>query len=322
MRVLYISDRQDGGILQHVRCLRASLPSEVESYEIGHGGTEEFVGRNGHDIREWIQIRRVMRDFKPDIVHFHIPALMMVLYVRFFTKAKIVRSWHTPTTGGEGFRRRIVRWLFGSKCYYLPVSGSTWDGLRRWAPRIKGEVLFNPIRVDGRSCPNLPSGWKATGPVVGMVGRNAEQKDWPSFHEVERLVKESMPEVAFLNGGEKGPCDGRKTILGLDLFVMTSKHEELPTTMLECFLLGTPICGFIPEGGVSDILNFSSGAVRDAFIDDRNCDKLAELVLELLSDGERRRRMVKDGWQILVNHFSADRLVKDQLMATYRKAIS
>lgn len=321
MRVLYVSDRQDGGILQHVRCLRECLPPEVESYEIGRGGDEEFAGRNGHDIREWFQIRRVMRDFRPDIVHFHIPALMMLLYVRFFTKARIVRSWHTPTTGVEGLKYKIVRRLFGSKCYYLPVSGATWEGLRRWAPCIKGEVLFNPIRIDGRACPDLPSGWKGVNPVVGMVGRNADQKDWPSFHEVERLVKEIMPEVEFVNGGEVTQCDGRKTIASMDVFVMTSKHEELPTTMLECFLLGTPICGFLPVGGTCDVLGFSNGAVRDAFSDERDCRKLAETIIRLLNNESQRRRMVMDGWQILTQHFAAEKLVKGQLMDVYRRVL-
>ena len=99
MRVLFISDRRDGGILRHVRCLRACLPPEVETYEIGCGADEEFAGQSGHDMREWIQIRRVIKSFKPDIVHFHIPAMLMVLYVRLFTRLPIIRSWHTQTTG-------------------------------------------------------------------------------------------------------------------------------------------------------------------------------------------------------------------------------
>ena len=321
MRVLYISDRQDGGIVRHVKCLRECLPPEVETYEIGRGGDEEFTGRNGHDYREWFQIRRVIRKFKPDIVHFHIPALMMMLYVRFFSKAKIIRSWHTPTSGTESLKDRVIRWFCGKDCYYLPVSSPTMEGLRRWSSRIKGEVFFNPIQLCGAAMSDIPKGWKGTMPVVGMVGRNADQKDWPSFHEVERLVKERLPDVEFVNGGEVTPCDGRKTITSLDVFVMTSKHEELPTTMLECFLLGTPICGFLPVGGTSDVLGFSNGAVRDVFSDERDCRKLSETIIRLLNDELQRRRMVEDGWQILRDHFAAETLVKGPLMAIYRSVI-
>ena len=28
--------------------------------------------------------------------------------------------------------------------------------------------------------------------IVGMVGRNADVKDWPSFHKVEKLVKDKV----------------------------------------------------------------------------------------------------------------------------------
>jgi glycosyltransferase involved in cell wall biosynthesis len=151
-----------------------------------------------------------------------------------------------------------------------------------------------------------------------MVGRNADQKDWPAFHRVERLVREEQPEVAFVNAGEEEPCDGREAIRRMDLFVMTSKHEELPTTMLECFLLGTPICGFLPEGGTSDILDFSDGALRAVFLAERDCDKLADLVRCLLNDPGRRQALVEDGWRILTNHFSAEKLVSGQLMNVYR----
>ena len=335
MRVLFISDRRDGGILRHVRCLRACLPPEVETYEIGCGADEEFAGQSGHDIREWFQIRRIIRDFKPDIIHFHIPALMMMFYVRCFSKAKIVRSWHTSTTRAEGLKNRIARWLCGRKCYYLPVSSPTFDGLRRWAPGIKGEVFFNPIRIGSfgdmgidhfcrvehvdRVEGTREGRFKGAHAVVGMVGRNAKVKDWPSFHKVESEVKRKMPNVEFVNGGEKYPCNGREEIGRMDVFVMTSKHEELPTTMLECFLLGTPICGFLPVGGTCDVLGFSNGAVRDAFSEERDCRKLADTVVNLLNDEERRRRMVEDGWQILKNHFAAEMLVKDQLMEIYKR---
>lgn len=151
MKILYISDRQDGGILRHVRCLRDCLPSDVKTYEIGRGGDEEFAGISGHNIQEWIQIRRVIRTFKPDIVHFHIPALLMAMYVRLFTRLPVIRSWHTPTDGRESLKDKVMRWVLGRNCYYLPVSEKTWEGLKRWCPNIKGEVFYNSIRINGNS---------------------------------------------------------------------------------------------------------------------------------------------------------------------------
>ena len=157
--------------------------------------------------------------------------------------------------------------------------------------------------------------------VVGMVGRNVDQKDWPSFHMVETVVKAVMPDVKFLNGGEKQPCNGLKEISNMDVFVMTSKHEELPTTLLECFMLKIATCGFIPVGGVSDILALSDGPLRDVFIQERDTKKLAEIIMSLLNDETKRNAVVEDGWQILVNHFDAEKNCKGQLMDRYRRVM-
>ena len=325
MKILYISDRADGGIARHVGCLRASLPSEAEAYVIGIGGDEEYAGKSGHDLREWWQIRRVIKEFKPDIVHFHIPVLLMTAYVRFFTRLPIVRSWHTPTNRKQSLRDRVVRWLFGPKCYYLPVSGPTWEGLKKWAPGVKGEVFYNPLRISSRgrsSSRELVLGDSPSCGVVGMVGRNADQKDWPSFHKVESLVRAKMPNVEFVNGGEITPCDGRKEIARMDVFVMTSKHEELPTTLLECFSLGTAVCGFIPVGGVSDILQYSRGPLKNEFIAERDTAKLAEIAMRLLNNEAERQAVIEDGWQILVNHFDAEKNCHGQLMDIYRRVIA
>ena len=330
MRVLYISDRRMGGIVSHVKCLTECLPPEVERYVIGVGGDEEFAGTSGHDWREWFQIRRVIKAFRPDIVHFHTPSLFMAAYVR-MRRIATVRSWHTPTTGKQGWKHRLFFWLLGKDCYYLPVSTPTWEGLKKWNPKVRGEVFFNPIRIGNRKS-NNPTIQQSNNFIVGMVGRNADQKDWPAFHEVERIVKNKFwacgkevvvgsgsGTVEFLNAGEREPCDGREAIRKMDLFVMTSKHEELPTTVLECFMLGTPICGFIPVGGTSDILGFSKGPVREAFIAERDCDKLSNIVLDLLAHPEKRQALVEDGRQILENHFDAEKNVRERLVGIYGK---
>ena len=594
MRVLYIGDRRAGGIASHVKCLTECLPSDVERYVIGIDGDEPFAGRSGHDIREFFQIRRVIREFKPDIVHFHIPNLFMAFYIRLsklfnfstfqpfnlstFQPFNLFCSWHTPTNHPPSMGQRLFFRLLGEDCYYLPVSIPTWEGLRQWLPSARGEVFFNSINLSTFQPFNL-SAFQPFNLTVGMVGRNADQKDWPAFHRVEELVKgkvskfqgfkvsrfqgfkvsgfqgfkvrgedgqyglaqqkvegwlagvtrdsfdaalkalveektavgeyrfkrdhekelafngakrffdefsrkiitlsdgrcvyfapdprsvsrndgnlsrcwaeyafhavsnggrrlvgkdynerwyhphkaanfgrleetlkkehcfvrlrdnaandsilfwgdtlaglsfdvvtrldefgnmdanltevtfevvsrgeKKLPRlvplteavrtvvhhqttagsypsdgnnipnffcadkgVQFLNAGEKSTCDGREAIAKMDLFVMTSKHEELPTTVLECFALGTPVCGFIPVGGMSDILKFSTGPLREVFIAGRSCEKLADIVMDLLAHPEKRQALIEDGRRILENHFDAEKNCRGRLMEIYEK---
>ena len=333
MRVLYISDRGEGGVKSHVQCLRECLPKEVTTYMIGASGDEEFAGRTGHSLSEFWQTRRVVREFKPDIVHLHIYPLLTCLYLRLFSKIPRVVSIHTPTDKKLGLSKRILHWLL-KPCYYLPVSNKTWQGFKRQYPEANGEVFYNPIKIGH-------AGRKEDGcKIVGMVGRFADVKDWPSFSQTVALAGRRAGNVSFWGVGVteddavarfgaaarsvewKGPqSNGREWIRKMGVFVLTSKREEMPTVVLEAFAERTAICGFIPVGGMSEILGYSQGPLQEVFIKERDTARLSEIVLSLIRDEKKRLAVIEDGWQILVNHFDADKNCKGQLMDIYRSVL-
>lgn len=340
MRILYVSDRQKGGIKNHVQCLRRCLPEDVEHYTIGED--EPHAGKNGHDIREFFQIRRVIKSFRPDIVHFNGLPLFMAIYVKFFTKLPSIISLHTPYDVKIGFGTWFRNWLM-RKSYFLPVSGPTWRGFKRYFPKARGEVFFNPIEIPAdQKIPDSNVGETAASQrnepfVAGLVGRYADQKDWPAFAEVTKRVSQKKAGVCFWGVGvsaeeaksELGDlskhidwkgfqANGREWVGKMDLFVLTSKHEQLPTVVLEAFMMKTAICGYIPKGGTSDILSFSNGALKEVFIEERDPDKLAAIVLRLVEDDELRRRVIEDGWQIVTRHFDAMKNCRGQLVEVYK----
>lgn len=308
MRILFISDRRDGGIKRHVQRLRSCLPSEVEHYTIGED--EPFAGNSGHDWREFSQIRRVIKKFKPDIVHFHTIPLLMALYVKWICRIPKVCTIHTPSNPNPCLSRRLVNWAV-LPCYWLAVSAVNWKRFSAAHPSVKGEVFHNPIeliepRVNDRKM------------AIGMVGRNALVKDWPSFHQVAEIVG-----VEAWNIGEEGiVANAREKIREMALFVLTSHSEEMPTVVLECFAERTPICGFIPVGGMHEILEYSNGALREVFIEERNCEKLAGIARRILDDAELRERIVEDGWQIVTRYFDAEKNCRGRLMEIYREVIA
>lgn len=144
MKILYISDRNDGGIKRHVQTLRRCMPHDIITYAIGED--EPFAGRNGHDVREFVQIRRVIKNFKPDIVHFHIPNVLMACYAR-MVRSKLICSWHTPTNRKMHWGEWLFLRVLGRRCYFLPVSQATFDGLKKWMPNMEGEVFYNSLMV-------------------------------------------------------------------------------------------------------------------------------------------------------------------------------
>ena len=341
MKILMLGDWGPGGIQNHTRCLLRELRAceGVEIYCIGED--EPYVGckYQGHDIRKLFQLRRVIKRFKPDVVHVQKFCLVNFLYLKFFTRIPRIVSLHMPYGGLRGFKGHVLKWLM-SPCYFLPVSSATWRDFLSVYPGSRGEVFFNPVRVAGGASPREGEfdSWKnGEVPVIGMVGRNADQKDWPSFCACMKTVREAGAPVecwgvgvdaeqakSFGDGAEcvewKGhQTNGREWIGRMDVFVMTSKHEQLPTTVLECFLMRTVICGFIPAGGFSDILALSNGALREVFIEERDVGKLAAVVTRILNDADLRRRLIEDGWQIVTQHFAAEKIVPEQLVPIYQK---
>ena len=174
--------------------------------------------------------------------------------------------------------------------------------------------------------------------IAGMLGRNAEVKDWPAFCDVGTAARARSGSVEFWGVGvtedeavaEFGDAakaiqwkgkqpDGRKWIGKMDLFLLTSKHEEMPTVVLEAFAERTAICGFIPVGGMSEILSFSQGPLKEVFIKERDTSRLAEIALSLLNDEAKRQAVIEDGWQIVTQHFAAGKIVPGQLVPIYRK---
>lgn len=350
MRILYITDGGPGGVSSHVRCLTQCLKGVAEvmvCITYGSDALKKMLDedgtpycwcrcRNGHDWRLLMKVMRLIKEFRPEVIHFHDIPLFVALYVKMlrwtrrWRGLRVVSTIHTPSAAHHlQFSRAAVNWA-AEPCYWLPVSGPNWRNFKARYPKARGEVFFNPVRIGEAKSKREGEQRNDSSFVVGMVGRNAEVKDWPSFHKVEEIVKGRVSKfrgfgvgadgckVEFLNAGEKEVCDGRAAIAKMDLFVMTSISEELPTTMLECFMLGTPICGFLPDGGTSDILRFSKGPLREAFIRERDCDKLSDIVIDLLVHPEKRQALVEDGWQILVNHFDAEKNCRGRLMEIYK----
>lgn len=348
MRVLYILDSGIfGGIQRHTQCLASCLKdvcgvavcivgkSEPLASQMRAAGIHVYAldCRNGHDWRCFHRFDRVLREFQPDVIHGQVLPAFCSLWLRIRNvKIPVIQSVHMPVNARPPLRRRIVGYFSNCRIdYRLAVSAATWDTCVRALPGVRGEVFYNPIIISsvvGRSYEITKR------PIVGMVGRMAPEKDWASFGALAKRLPDVdfrgigvTAEEAEMKLGENasgvrwmGPQpNGRNCIRAMDLFTLTSASEEMPTVVLECFAERTPICGFIPRGGLKEILAFSNGALKEAFLEDRDCGKLAAVVRRVLGDEDFRRRLVEDGWQIVTRHFDAMKNSRGRLMEIYRE---
>mgnify|MGYP003571286020 CR=1 FL=1 len=376
MKILYLINAGImGGRERHVMTLVRSLPKEIEYCicAVSAGEATEAMqsadlnvrvlgGCNGHDVRVLPRFIQLVRDFKPDVVHAHSGALIPYMVMRFFPEIALVQSVHGPSVSGAEWAARrksiawkmktILSWILERKPdYYLPVSQATWDEFKIVHPNAKGEVFFNALNLDalpvaGRSRGDHPAdyGGQETADrgrkIIGMVGRMADVKDWPSFAKIARLVKAHIADVevwgigaseewAHKNVGEDARYvkwfgsrqDARELIAQMDVFVLTSKYEQLPTTLLEAFALHVSVAGFLPEGGTSEVLALAQGCEAALMNKERDCGKAADAVIRILSDDALYDNMVREGDRIVHEYFDMKKLCATQLMEIYNRII-
>lgn len=364
LRVLYVMGHGGlGGIEQHVETLLGAqdrrlvdpalcvvMEAGPVSRRIAASGVSVHVigARSGHDRRIYSAFRSIVRHVQPDVIHAHelqafvvgllwgnpeIPLIASIHCALFAGSPNLWWSW----IAGRTLERRVN--------YYLPVSDATWTAARHYcgiSPN-RGRVFRNVIDLQGlpaknkaRICEEL--GIPLSAPLVGMVGRMVEQKDWPSFVAVCREIRRMEPAAYFLAIGD-GPLrttfqqeaegvgfrshlrwmgfreDARSLIGGLDLFLLTSLHEEMPTTLLEAFALRTPVAGFLPRGGTREILALGEGRVA-ALQETRDPVAVAKVAVSLLRNRDCAEQQADRARTLVERHFDA-RVQCAQLVEIY-----
>lgn len=365
LRVLYVLGHGGlGGIERHVETLlRCCDRTQVEPFlcvvmeagavsdAIAAAGVPVTVlgARNGHDMRLLPRFLRLLDSVRPDVVHTHELQFGVALAMWLRPGVPLLHSLHCAVAyGPRPWWSYVMGHTLGRRVdRFLPVSQATWRESNRYAgrPSDRGTVFYNPIdlatlpRVD-RAGVRREFGWPEETRLLGMVGRLAEQKDWPAFLSICRRVVARCPDVRILAVGD-GPLrahlhasedarqmathlvwtggreDARRLIGALDVFLLTSRHEELPTTLLEALALGAPVAGFLPPGGTREVLDLAGASGVARLEEARDCERAARQVVQLLDDPELRRRQAAAARQLVETHFDARRNCR-RLIDIYR----
>jgi glycosyltransferase involved in cell wall biosynthesis len=186
-------------------------------------------------------------------------------------------------------------------------------------------------------------------PVVGMFASFKEQKNHPLFFAAARVLLDARPGARFLLVGEKlyggmhGSDEYRRRMdalvgeLGLrdqslflgnrmdverlypacDVTVLPSLFEGTPNVLLESMACGVPVVAtdvsdnaeIVPDGRVGYVVPLGDAPA------------LAERILRLLGDAERRREMGRQARAWVEKEFTGARLV-EKTEAVYREALA
>ena len=305
--------------------------------------------RNGHDMRILWRLCKIMREFKPDIVHIHVlPFMARVLFSVKYGRIKFVSTTHgisdpivkmAVRDGIGSFLSKLFRLNILATCY---VSKGVMKACGNEGDRIK-EVIYNPVDdcVHKRNLLRLELGLGDCVPIVGTACRIAAVKSPDAFVAVmmEVLRKVPMAHAVVLGAGDpvferqmrdvvsNSGMSSRFHLLGyrpnsaeliadFDCFVMTSQREGMPTALLEAMMSRTSIAFWKGEGGLQDLVAMNEQSGPFALVaENGDISGLADGIVGLISDKKRKEDMINIAFDVCKSNFSVDAVIPKMINA-------
>lgn len=262
--------------------------------------------------RALLRLRAWLAHWRPDLLHTFLdasnsigPAIALTLGR---SRPRIVRQIdNDPFEHYHRAARAGLRWLAPAVDLHIAVSPGLETKLRRLLPWGRIEIVppgielarFQPdAKLERESDPD----WHGT-PVIGTAARLTEQKGLDILIDAVPRIRASLPGMRVMIAGE-GPQRlaleeqvSRRGLapivrfLGhiehitrfyrmLDLFVLPSRHEGAPISLLEAMAAGVPVLATRVVGNADVVRDGVTGVL----VEPERPDALAETAIRLLRD--------------------------------------
>lgn len=328
IRVLHVldSDRFSGAENVAITIIKSMDSSVVSAYASHEGPIEEVLKEKGIPFyplhgRKPSELKRVIHEFKPDLIHAHDFKAGM-LAAAACGKIPVVNHLHhnSPWIKKRGLRSIAYRLCSGHIDRVLTVSQSVMDEyVYGDIFRKKTVVLDNPfdaasIRRKAEEGEGLKEGIE-----IAFLGRLSEPKNPLEFVSIVEKIREKNPNIHAVMIGD-GPMreevekeikslglEDTITLLGFQanpypyikaasLLIMPSRWEGFGLAALEAMALGLPVLA-APVGGLQNIVNESCGKLcktREEYAVEAERLLLDSEYHQMKSDGAKKRAMDYD----------------------------
>ena len=238
--------------------------------------------RSGMDIRGFMRLYKTIKEIKPEIVHAHTNALNLWLPSLLYQKAKYFHTIHSLAQKRQiplftliyryFYKRRIQAVTISNICkqsyndlYHLNNAIQIDNGRSQMKPslnlnsvedEIKGYRKTNQTKIfvhvarcsEPKNEPLLFKTFcrlnnEGKDAVLLVIGANYDSPEY------KYLLDSATPNIHWL-GLKNNVCD---YLMNGDFFILSSKWEGLPISLLEALSLGiVPVC--TPAGGIPDVI--------------------------------------------------------------------
>jgi glycosyltransferase involved in cell wall biosynthesis len=339
-------------------------PREGNMFELAVAKGVEWTAMPGlgREVRPWQDLRalvglyRLMRRFRPDVVHTHTAKAGLVgrLAARVAGVPVVVHTFHGHVLRGyfgrvlTAFYTGLERWLGARSDILVAVSEAVKHDLVALGVAAEAKIRVIPLGLDldalagvlPRGSLRTEAGVDASAPLVGIVGRLAPIKDLDTFLRAAVRVRESAPAVRFSvvgDGEERGRLEAEARRLGLegcvffhgwrrdmapvygdlDVVVNSSRNEGTPVALIEALAAARPVVA-TRVGGTPDLLGDGD---RGLLVPPGDAEALGAAIVETLDRRERSLARARAGQAYVLAHHSSRRLI-DDIDALYRELLA
>lgn len=270
--------------------------------------------KKGFDISIFFKIAKIIKKFNPDVIHTHRYTLAYVsIALKMVMKSKSIKIVHTVHNVAEKEVPKKIQTIYKKlfiKQNIIPVAISE---------KVKSSMI-KLYKLEEKNIPIVYNGidlnkcikkveYKSNNKIL-HVGRFSEQKNHLEIIDIfyNTLKKNQSLNLYLVGTGEllgeikqkvkDLKIEDKVTFLGSvessfkimsesDIFILPSKWEGMPMTLIEAMATGLP-CIAYPVGGISDMI----GDNIDGFLPS-NSKEFEEDILKLVEDTALRERIGK-----------------------------
>ncbi|MGI9424895.1 MAG: glycosyltransferase [Hyphomicrobiaceae bacterium] len=280
------------------------------------------------------RLRAILDAWRPDIIHTHNDTGHFYASLANVGRGSKARLLHTKHGRGDpDDRKSVIRnWLSSRLSDVVIAVSDDVEKICREVEKVpagKVRTIINGIKLDPYL--SLKREGPASGAILfGHVGRLSEVKNQRLLIEAFAIVHRQLPQSRLAIAGD-GPLrseleeqtrtlgiassvdflgyrsDVAAVLSDIDVFLLSSQSEGTPLVVIEAMAAGIPVIA-TDVGGLSEMLKDRQTGM---LVPPGDARSLANRMLELASDKEKRYRLGERGRENAKAHYSLERMIRD-----------